>query len=102
MSLITIGVPTYNRKDIVYKTLMHLINSDLPVEDVEFLVSDNASEDGTFELLSIIKDDRLSLYQNESNIHLDGNIYAVFSKAKSPFILLMSDEDYVIVENIKK
>jgi glycosyltransferase involved in cell wall biosynthesis len=48
---ISVVVPTRNRRDLVRETIEALLVQDIPQEDYEIIVVDNASDDGTAEML---------------------------------------------------
>ncbi|AAW84682.1 glycosyltransferase [Aliivibrio fischeri ES114] len=97
---ITVCIPTFNRCESLKKTLGHLLSS----KSISFsvVVSDNASEDDTWEYLNSLDDTRLIISRNETNIGFTGNILKVLELSPTDFILFMSDEDFVILENIEE
>ncbi len=44
-------VPTYNRRELLSKTIQSLLASDLPSDAFEIIIVDDGSSDGTFELV---------------------------------------------------
>ena len=58
--LLSIIISTYNRKELVVGNISKMLECNR--RDIEFIVGDNASSDGTFEEFSKIKDDTISLY----------------------------------------
>lgn len=92
---ITFVVPTYNRINIISKTIE--INKEICSRyGVQIIVIDNASEDNTYENLSISHSD-VSLIRNEFNIGLKGSIKRAlteFSKANK-ILIFLSDEDII-------
>ena len=99
--LLTIAIPTYNRGQRALESIQSLRKLKFDSE-VEFFVIDNASEstDGYAEI-SAISDSRIKYHKNEENILLLGSMLKLFEEAKGRFILLMSDEDKVINENLQ-
>jgi glycosyltransferase involved in cell wall biosynthesis len=101
-AVLTIGVPTYQRKDSIVARVSELCSlpRDLPVR---FLVIDNASDDGTFdELTSRFSDDRLEVRRNESNLGYAGNIFALIDGAQTELLMFVSDEDTVHEEGLRE
>lgn len=47
---VSVIVPTRNRRDLLRSTIEGLLTQDLPSDDLEIIVVDNASDDGTSEL----------------------------------------------------
>jgi len=95
--IISFCIPTYNRAKRVLKCVTHILQ--YRGDEIEIVVSSNASNDNTLELLEEITDKRLKVYSNQENI-LELNWPLVVSKATGKFAALMSDEDYVCIENL--
>jgi glycosyltransferase involved in cell wall biosynthesis len=89
--LITIGVPTRNRASL----LMDCVASALAqsYQNIEVLVSDNASTDGTVAALRSIDDARLRVLRNSENIGHLRNWARCVREAKGDYIVLASDDN---------
>lgn len=96
---LTICIPTLNRCEKLKETLGALLAYE--GKGIEILVSDNGSTDETWSYLTSLDDNRLSVSRNNENIGFTGNILKLLELSKTDFILLMSDEDFVLVENIE-
>lgn len=94
---LSICIPTYNRANIVYDTVCNVLRSNR--QDIEVVVSNNCSTDNTEQLLLNIKDSRFKYFKNTYNNGAD-NLISVLTYAEGEYLLLMSDEDDVILENI--
>ncbi len=92
--ILSICIPTYNRKNYLRCALDSIISDGLD-SNVEILISDNASTDGTLELVKdfIQKGHNITYLRNEVNIGPDGNILKCIQNAKGKFIQLMGDDD---------
>ncbi len=100
MNTITIGIPTYNRKDIVCTHVKQMLNNN--VDGFEIVVIDNYSTDGTFDELLKINDQRLKVYQNDENIGFIRNYYTLIDRVSTPYILIVSDEDIVEIDQLER
>ena len=91
--VLTICIPTYNRVN----KLLSLINNLLDYQeyDIEIVVLDNFSNDNTIHELAKIKDRRLVVIQNPSNIGSMPNIIRSLSFGKGDFLLLCLDKDFI-------
>lgn len=91
-------IPTYNRA----KTLISLVERILSKDDeeIEIIISDNASSDNTLQLLKDINDNRLFVYTNEINQGTLLNTYKAFSKATGEYIIFLTDKDNIDSEYI--
>jgi len=100
--ILTIAVPTYNRKVYLKECLEHIIPQ--LDDDVEVLVCDNASTDGTYEfMINYCKEYSFIKYiRNEKNIGADGNFLKCLRVGKGKFIHLLSDDDILLDGSINK
>lgn len=95
---LSICIPTYKGG----KMLKACVEEILVYEgsEIEVVVSDNASNDGSIEELREIKDDRLKIYVNESNVGPYGNWYKALQRGNGKYVMLLQDNDHLIVENL--
>lgn len=100
--LITFCIPTYNRCDYVEKCVKKI--QEIESDDIEILISDNASPDATGDkILKLQKNDkRITYFKNEKNIGQSKNILECFKKAKGRYIYLTSDEDEINIDFFSK
>ena len=89
--LVTIAIPTYNRCSLLHGALESAL-AQVGV-DFEVLVCDNASDDGTEELLSQYGDPRLRIVRHAKNLGLIGNWNSCLGNARGDFLLMLSDDD---------
>ena len=98
--LLTIGIPTYNRRETVIRRVQELNSATLP-EGVEVLVIDNASSDGTFEHLEpLCRNSGIRLLKNDHNLGFAGNFVQLIRKCQSTYLLYNSDEDALLLDNL--
>ncbi len=99
---ISIILPTYNRVERLTKTLPSFLSTKL--EDIEFIVLDNHSTDGTWEYLKKIStdDDRVRILKNPQNIGSVKSIFRLYCEARAPFVLFLADDDIMVGDYIRK
>lgn len=90
--LLSLCIPTYNRAEILRRTLTNIVN-DVDFDDsIEIIISDNASTDNTQEVCqnfcNIYKN--IHYYRNNENIN-DSNFFLVLSKGKGKYVKLSND-----------
>ena len=92
----TVAIPVYNRKDMV----MRAVDSALaqPMRDLEVLVVDNCSTDGTWELLQRRTDQRLRLVRNAGNVGLFGNFNRCLELASGTYVRFLCSDDVLAPE----
>lgn len=93
---LSICIPTYNRINALKHQLTFLKNNHVfDRNDVEVLVANNSSTDGTDTYLNSIKNDysNLTVINNESNLGLIGNLKKLTVSAIGEFIWFIGDDD---------
>lgn len=99
--LLTIAVPTYNGSG----TIKNMLDILLPQcdERVEVLICDNASTDGTGDIIKdyIVKYPFIRYICNKKNIGPDSNFILCMTAGAGKYTLLLSDDD-ILVENSLK
>ena len=100
---LSICIPTYNRKNYLEKLITQLVQLIISKNlDIEVCVSDNYSEDGTWEFLKEVasKHPAFIIQQQDRNIGSDRNQIAVANLASSKWILVMGDDDLLVEANL--
>ena len=95
---LTIGIPTYNGSAYIRDTLDSAIRqiSGKFEARVEILVSDNASTDGTPEIIQTYQSThsvRIQYSRNDRNIGFDGNVDRLFKIASGKYVWILGDDD---------
>lgn len=88
---VTVCIPVYNRRELVGAAVRSALNQ--AVDNLEVLVVDNHSSDGTWEYLQTINDARLKLVRNDSNIGMFGNFNRCGNLAQGEYILFLCSDD---------
>ena len=103
--LLTICIPTYKRaKELDYS--LSCFERELKTVDtslLEFFISDNCSPDNTGEVVGkYIKKGLPIIYsRNDTNIGPDNNFLKCFYAAKSKYLWLLGDDDYLLEGKLK-
>jgi glycosyltransferase involved in cell wall biosynthesis len=90
---VTIAIPTYNRLAYLRQAIQSALGQSYP--ELEVIVSDNCSDDGTVEAVASIRDQRLVFLKQKKNLGMVGNWNACLERATGEFFLLLSDDDYL-------
>lgn len=95
MTKLSVIIPTYKRRERLLKTFPTFILSNS--KDIEFIIVDNNSEDGTEELIFEYaqKDKRIKYFKNQLNIGPNRNIYRGYLESKSDWIMILPDDDFL-------
>jgi hypothetical protein len=88
---VTVGIATYNRAD----RLRHTVESVLAQSfgDFRLVISDNASDDDTAEVVASIVDERLDYRRADVNVGAMGNFNLLIGLAETEFLMLLPDDD---------
>ena len=92
---LSICIPTYNRLRFLTELLPSILRqlAGVPSSEVELVVSDNASTDGTADYLRSIDDSHLRWWTNAENIGGDRNFLKCVAEAKGEYVWLFGDDD---------
>lgn len=88
---ISICIPTYNRSDLLKKTLISVARQT--VKPYEVIVADNCSEDDTEAVAKSFKG--VIYYRNEHNLGLAGNSNRCIQLAKGNFVTILHSDDLI-------
>ncbi len=92
--LVSVGLPTRNRVDLLPRALEALLGQTY--KNIEFIVSDNASVDGTEEVVRSFaaRDPRISYMRQERDINGAENHEYVLGAARGKYFMWASDDDW--------
>ncbi len=97
--LLSICIPTYNRADKLYHSLEKILASiSSHSSQIEVIVSDNASDDSTQEIIAKLKKQYpiLQNYRNSENLGFNCNIFALSDKyATGKYLWILGDDDFI-------
>lgn len=98
--LLTIAVPTYNRREALARNLDRAVEEVLRSGrgDVRIAVSDNGSRDGTAELLDAYRRRHpfLSAHSNPCNMGFEWNMAKLLRTCGSEYLWVMGDDDWCL------
>lgn len=91
--LVSIGLPVYNGEKYIQQALDSLINQSYT--NIEIIVSDNASNDKTNEILKKYQsqDDRIKLFTQKTNIGPAPNYKFVLERSSGDFFMWAAHDD---------
>jgi len=91
--VVSIGMPVRNGAAFIEEAIEHILNQTH--ENIEIIISDNNSTDGTFEICKkyATHDDRIKLYRQKKTITVVENFKFVFQNSKSNFFMWAAHDD---------
>jgi len=103
---LSVAIPTYNGDRYIREALDSIIYQlDDIDEEIEIVISDNASTDQTPEIIKEYKENYpgiLSYYRNDQNLSGEKNIDLAVRRSKGEYVWLFSDDDVLIFPVLKK
>lgn len=100
--LISICIPSYNRADLIEETITSALSQTYT--NIEVIVNDNCSTDNSWALLQQLaqKDQRLKVFQNESNLGAVRNWQRVMAHASGDYALILWSDDLIKPSFVEK
>ena len=99
--IVTIVIPTYKRPEKLRRAIRSVL--DQTYRNVRVLVFDNASNDGTKEIVADImsEDSRVEYHAHSQNIGMIKNFNFAFSQVNTSFFGVLTDDDYFLPNFVK-
>lgn len=96
--LVSVIMPVYNRKDIILNSIESVLSQSY--ENFELIIVDDASTDGTTELLKNINNDKIDVYYHEKNKDASGARNTALENVNGDYIAYLDsdntfDNDYL-------
>ncbi len=92
---ISVCIPVYNREKYIAQCIESVLAQDY--ENIEIIISDNCSTDGTVDIINgYLKDKRIRFYRNETNIGLVENFKKLLDYTVTQWIIALSSDDFWI------
>lgn len=87
----SIILPVYNGGHLVKECVQSILTQDYP--HFELLVLDNASDDGTFEWISSLRDERINIVRSDRKLSMEENWGRATGVAKKAFTTMIGHDD---------
>ena len=98
-TLVSVCIPVYNGAPFIKNTIEMVLAQNY--DNMEVLVSDNASTDNTVEEIKKIQDKRVKLFQNETNLGMGGNWNCLIDRAQGEYVIIVCADDFILPGAIK-
>ena len=98
--LLSFCIPTFNRSE----SLNRLVRSILAchTDEIEVIVSNNASPDNTLDVLGQLSDNRLKVYSNIENCGALFNMLRALSLGTGKYVIYCTDQDYFLADQLSE
>lgn len=104
MKILSICIPTYNRKRLLERLINNIIEETRGIQDnIEICISDNGSNDGTEDMVKkYLKKYDFILYQkNNKNLGYDKNFFLTLEMSNGEYCWFIGDDDLFIKDSIQ-
>ena len=98
--LITVCIPTWNRSELLRASLQSVLWQS--VRDIEVIVSDNASDDDTADVIRSLDDPRVVHDRLDENIGLFGNMSRCLRLGSGTYRVVLPDDDLMLPGNLER
>src|SRR5690348_6136880 len=88
---VTVAIPTYNRAEYLHEAIDSVLAQSF--SDFVLVVSDNASTDGTRELVESYDDPRITYLRHDVNQGWIANFNASVESAATDYAMFLCDDD---------
>ena len=89
---LSVLIPVYNEKKTIKECVESVLNADIGNLDLEIIISDNNSYDGTKEILKSLNDERIKILFRETNNGKGANIKNALNEANGDLILFQDGD----------
>lgn len=96
---LSVCIPTFNRVGYLKKCLKSVL-ADIS-DDVEVIVQDNASTDGTEQWMGSFSHPNVRYYRNAENVGLVNNVIQIIANAKGEYVYMLTDDDYLLIDGLR-
>ena len=96
---LSVCIPTYNRVGYLKKCLKSVLSQ--VSDEVEVIVQDNCSTDGTEAWMRTVSDPHLRYFRNPENVGLVNNVIQIISNARGQYVYMLTDDDYLLINGLE-
>jgi glycosyltransferase involved in cell wall biosynthesis len=98
--LVSVAIPAYKGAAYIAETIESVLAQSL--RDLELIVVDDCSPDGTAEIVAAYHDPRVRLYRNESNLGPQGNWNRCLHESRGRYFKLLPQDDVLMPDCLEK
>ncbi len=97
---VSVIIPAYNSEQYLQRAIVSVL--DQTYYNLEVIVVDDASTDGTVEIARSFNDKRLKIIENQQNLGVSGARNRALKAARGNWIALLDSDDWYAPERIEK
>jgi Glycosyl transferase family 2 len=88
---VTVGIPTYDRPVLLQEAIESVLSQTF--SDFRLLISDNASNAGTRDVVASFTDPRIAYNRSNRNVGMIGNFNRIIELADTEYLMILPDDD---------
>ncbi|WP_181039128.1 glycosyltransferase family 2 protein, partial [Brachyspira murdochii] len=92
--LVSILIPTFNRAMLLKRAVESVLKQDY--HNIEIIISDNASEDNTTDIVNSFSSEIIKYIKREKNIGPVLNGIEGYKNVSGKYYMLLCDDDYLV------
>jgi glycosyltransferase involved in cell wall biosynthesis len=96
---LTVGIPTFNRAELLREAIASVLAQTFTA--FRLVVSDNASDDNTPEVVRSFGDERIDYVRSERNVGAIGNLNRLIELTDTEFLVLLPDDDLLYPDHLQ-
>src|SRR5581483_10555784 len=96
---ISVCIPTFNGAAYIKKCLDSLLEQNQP--EFEVVVSDNASEDGTWDIVRSFRDQRIRAFRSDRNVGMANNFNRALQECRGEYVKVLCADDVIEPDALK-
>ncbi len=97
---VTVCLPVFNCAQYIRAAVESVLAQDYP--DWTLLISDNASTDGTWEILNALSHPRIKLHRQPQNLGVVANWNYLLEQAATEFVCFLGADDYFYPDHLRR
>lgn len=97
---VTVLLPVYNGEEYLRETMVSILSQTY--KEFEFLIVDDGSTDGTFDIIKSFNDPRIRVLKNPERLKLSGALNRGINEAKGKYIARMDGDDIAFPNRLEK
>lgn len=98
--LVTVTIPMYNNARFIAETIQSVLSQTF--SDLELLIYDDHSTDGSYEIAASFSDSRIRLFRNLENLGPERNWNKAISDVRGKYVKLVCGDDILYPECLEK
>jgi glycosyltransferase involved in cell wall biosynthesis len=99
-NIVSVLIVAYNAEKFILQTVKSCLNQTY--KNIEILILDNASSDGTVKIIESIADKRIKNFRSESNLGPYSGLNFLLEKSQSEYVAIQDHDDIWFPDKIRK